>query len=695
MAKIQVKEKVTTAWIDVHEGTPVKLLSYKACRDLALIPAKFPQPISQVIHARVHTSEKADGSEASTPQPPTSINTSPSTLSPPSSLPPPATNQTLPFTNNTTPAEAKAFFLREYGDVLMTKEDLQSSPLRPMKGPPMRIHLREDTRPFAIYTPRQIPLAFQDAVQQELQSMVAQGIIAPAGDDPFPWCHPLVAVQKPNGGVTITTDSSHLNKQVSRPAHPSPTPFAAIRSIDTQAHYFTTLDALRGYWQLELAEEDQPLNTFITPYGRFKYLRGPMGFAATGDAFCLSGDMALQGVPNCVKVVDDVLVHDRELLPHLHRINTILTRCRENGITLNADKFVLVVDSCCQLKVSASTLTKFVPLPTLQLRPTSPTFDLSFQLAELSPEIAAATQPLRPLMSPRPMFTWTADHDAAFRQVKDALASPPQLAMFDPHLPTTLQTDASRLSGIGYGLLQEHGEGRFRLVQCGSRFLSDTEPRYATIELEMLATVWAMQKCSFYLRGLHHFEHITDHIPLIPILNHYTLDAIENPRLQRLKQKLLPYVFTARWRAGKTLWLPDALSRHPVSYPSEDDKVLADISVKQTVAVRAMRSLTEAQPHSSSASADLKMEELQQTAQADDTYQRLLECVRHGFPRNRYNLHSTLLSYWKLREDLYCDDDILLHDPRVESLQHFARQCSPVCMIVTVESKLPNSALSK
>ena len=45
-----------------------------------------------------------------------------------------------------------------------------------------------------------------------------------------------------------------------------------------------------------------------------------MKCAVTGDTFCLRGDIALQGVPNCIKVVDDVLIHERDLLTH-HRVN--------------------------------------------------------------------------------------------------------------------------------------------------------------------------------------------------------------------------------------------------------------------------------------------------------------------------------------------------------------------------------------
>ena len=104
----------------------------------------------------------------------------------------------------------------------------------------------------------------------------------------------MVVVGKPNNRVRITTDLSRLNSQVSRPAHLSPTPFTAIRRVHPQAKYFTTIDALCDYWQIPLDKEDQPLTTFITPHGHFIYLRGPKGFAATGDAFCRRGDLALR-----------------------------------------------------------------------------------------------------------------------------------------------------------------------------------------------------------------------------------------------------------------------------------------------------------------------------------------------------------------------------------------------------------------
>ncbi|XP_069973003.1 uncharacterized protein [Penaeus vannamei] len=60
------------------------------------------------------------------------------------------------------------------------------------------------------------------------------------------------------------------------------------------------------------------------------------------------------------------------------------------------------------------------------------------------------------------------------------------------------------------------------------------------------------------------------------ILNAYTLYAVTNPRLQRLKEKLAGYTFTAVWRKGKHHAIPDA----PVDQPDVDDSQIEhEISV--------------------------------------------------------------------------------------------------------------------
>ena len=136
-----------------------------------------------------------------------------------------------------------------------------------------------------------------------------------------------------------------------------------------------------------------------------------MGFSATGDAFYLRGDMALQGIPICVKVMDDILLHDEDYLAHLQRVDAVLTRCRRNGITLNADKFTLAAptvsfygyvlseEDVAAYPRKVKAIAEFsTPVNITDLRSF---MGLVNQLAEFSPHISAAAQPLCPLMSPK------------------------------------------------------------------------------------------------------------------------------------------------------------------------------------------------------------------------------------------------------------------------------------------------------
>ena len=59
-------------------------------------------------------------------------------------------------------------------------------------------------------------------------------------------------------------------------------------------------------------------------------------------------------------------------------------------------------------------------------------------------------------------------------EVKEKLCNPPLLKQFDLEKQTILQTDASRLEGMGFALLQKHEDG-WKLIQCGSRIISETE----------------------------------------------------------------------------------------------------------------------------------------------------------------------------------------------------------------------------
>jgi len=622
------------------------LLAWTVCRDLGIIPQDYPRPISV---STCSADRDMPGCGAIS-----------SVLGP------------LPDQPSSKQREdIRQRLVAEFSDVFAVDTELKC-----MSGPPMKIHIKPDAEPFAVHTARPIPYALRDAVHDQLRDMEAKGIITPIGDEPSQWCHPLVIVPKANGGVRICVDLTKLNKHVSRAHYPLKTPKDSVASVPASAQYFSTLDATTGYWQLPLAPECQELTTFITPWGRFRFLRSPMGLVSTGDEYCRRGDIALSGIENLEKVVDDMLAYDAGFPEHVARVWTVLSRCRAQGITLNPTKFRFAEDEVKFVGFIVSRQgTRADPRKIAAIQefpaPTNVSELRSFlglvnQLGEFTDGVAASAQPLRELLKGKSVFAWTPAQEDAFRQTKEALSSPPTLAHFDPSRPTMLQTDASRLKGLGFALLQKVGDS-WRLVQCGSRFLSDTESRYAMIELELLAVVWATQKCRTYLLGLPSFTIVVDHQPLIPILNQYTLDMVENTRLQRLKAKLSMYVFTATWRKGKDHAIPDALSRAPVMDPSEEDIESAeDIQSMTSIASVIRIAEIDAQPRiQSDHLVDPLLESLRQAAKDDEGYQQLVCAVQQGFPKDQRDISSELRHFQPMQHDLTVDDGLVLLNARI------------------------------
>jgi len=100
---------------------------------------------------------------------------------------------------------------------------------------------------------------------------------------------------------------------------------------------------------------------------------------------------------------------------------------------------------------------------------------------------------------------------------------------------------------------------------------------------------WDVSKCRLFLTGIQHFTVLTDHNPLIPILNSHCLDEVENPCLQQLNTRLMAYNFTAEWRKGSQNNAPDALSKTVPDLQPQDMLAEYDISNQADMSIREIR----------------------------------------------------------------------------------------------------------
>ncbi|XP_043217351.1 uncharacterized protein LOC122379318 [Amphibalanus amphitrite] len=667
-AALRLGDRSADATVYVISGLTGTLLSWFDSVALGILPADFPAQIPNT------TQHKTDGRQVATSTITDTPTVAPVAVAAGNAAPSPAT--CLPtWEEDGDPSDEiiaahAAAIVTHYPRVFSS-----DGPLREMDGGSMVIELREDATPTAVTAARPVPYAWRADIKAQLDELQARGVIAPV-DYATEWCHPMVAVAKRPSGVRLCVDLTRLNRFVKRPTYPVRPPHDAVADIPAGSRWMTTLDAAMGYFQVPLAEPSQDLTCFITPWGRMKFLRAPQGCVSAGDEYNRRGDTALGDIPNTVKVVDDLLAYDATYRDHLAHVIAVVQRCDERGITLNPKKFVFARHEVnyCGYRITPDGYTSdgeklraIADFP----RPENVTDLRSFmgltnQLGGMSSELAHAAQPLRDLLKARHLWSWTAQHEAAFLQVKAVLAAPPVMAFFDPSLPTMLQTDAARTKGLGFALLQRHGDD-WRLVHCGSRFLTDTESRYAVVEIELAAVLWACRKCHIYLAGLPHFTLIVDHRPLVPILNQKQLSEIENPRLQRMREKLTPYSFTASWQKGSEHQIPDALSRAPTSDPTADDE--ASEEAEDTLHAAVIAALHAEQQMEDGARlaplVDPSLERIRAAADRDPEYESLRETILHGFPEHRHEVPPAVRPYWGVRGMLALDGGLIVYGPRL------------------------------
>ena len=147
------------------------------------------------------------------------------------------------------------------------------------------------------------------------------------------------------------------------------------------------------------------------------------------------------------------------------------------------------------------------------------------------PHLSHHTEPLRAMLKQDAVFAWDEVANASFQKIKDLIAksATKPLWYYDRRKPVTVQADASQ-RGLGACLLQE-GEP----IAYASKSLTDTETRYANIERELLAIVFACQWFNTYVLG-RPFTVESDHKPLEMI--HQKSLASTPPRLQRMLLQL-------------------------------------------------------------------------------------------------------------------------------------------------------------
>ncbi|KAK3713862.1 hypothetical protein QZH41_010915, partial [Actinostola sp. cb2023] len=429
----------------------------------------------------------------------------------------------------------------------------------------VKLTVIEDATPV-VCPPKRLPVEIKDQVKEELDKLVKIGVIDPV-DHPTDWVNQMTVATKKSGELRICLDPRSLNKVLKREHYQLPVLEDTLHDL-AKAKLFSKLDLKHGYWHCVLDEPSSILTTFATPFGRYEWKRLPFRLSVSSEIFQKRLIQALEGLPSTTPIADDILLygkgeHEKDAeKDHDDNLTKLLERCQEKGIRLNKGKAVLKVKqldfmghfvTAEGLKPDPNKVEAIVKLQTPTDKQGVERLNGAVNyLAKFLLKLSQVMAPIRQLTHKDVEWHWDAVQDRAFEEIKQLVTQAPVLAYYDPQKELVIQCDASS-KGLGAVFLQEE-----RPVAYASRCLIDAETRYATIEKEMLAVVFALEKWHQFTYG-RAVQVCTDHKPLVSI-NQKSLDKAPR-RLQGMLLRSLNYNIDIQYRQGDRLVIPKSMRK--------------------------------------------------------------------------------------------------------------------------------------
>ena len=103
-------------------------------------------------------------------------------------------------------------------------------------------------------------------------------------------------VPKEDGSGRTVVNWTRLNVNTKKDTYPLPNIEANLAALG-KANWFTTLDLLQGFHQIELDAESRPKTAFTVSNGQYQFMRMPMGLTSSPGAFMRLVDACLRGLP--------------------------------------------------------------------------------------------------------------------------------------------------------------------------------------------------------------------------------------------------------------------------------------------------------------------------------------------------------------------------------------------------------------
>ena len=420
------------------------------------------------------------------------------------------------------------------------------------------IDLNLGAKAYHIKQPYSVPLHQQEAVKTELLRQLKLGILQRCYSTE--WGMPMFIIPKPDGSCRLIADFRELNKATKQLHYPLPT-IQAIFHRRRNFVYVTLIDVSMQFHTFKLDAKSQDKCVIVTPFGKFKYVRLPMGFLNSPSWAQAAMDELFSDMPDVEVYIDDVGIFSTDFTSHCKTVRRVLTKLQDHNFTVKPAK-------CHWFKSQAPWLGHIItpegilpdPLkinPILKLAfPSTITQLRSFigmvnfyrsfwrRRAHIMAPLTALSGRSKGKLQSTPTLI------KAFDLVKKAIAQNVLLAFPDPNIPYDIYTDASDYQ-LGAVIMQNK-----KTVAFFSRKLSTAQLKYPTIDKEMLCIVEVLKEYRSILWGAK-INVYTDHINL-------TRQTITSNRIMTWRMLCEEFSPIFHYIKGPDNTIADALSRLPI-----------------------------------------------------------------------------------------------------------------------------------
>ena len=309
------------------------------------------------------------------------------------------------------------------------------------------------------------------------------------------------------------------------------------------AKVFSTIDLRSGYHHIALGKSSRAKTTFVTPFGKYKFLMVPFGLAQAPAYFQLLMNKVLHGLDFAMTYLDDIIIFSKNKLQHLEHLETVFSCLREARLKMKQSKCDFFKKEIHYLGHLIST-EGISPLPNkldcIQHMPAPKNTKEIKQFLGLTgyyrnfvPRFADISRQWTTLAKKDQKFEWTPACQKSFDLPKETLCSEPILKYVDTSKPYTLYTDASKFGWAGV-LTQSHTtviNGKSTTTDHPVAFVSGlfrgNQLNWATLMKEAFAIYMSVKKLSFYLTDATILLR-SDHKPLEKFLQKNTLNSKVN-----------------------------------------------------------------------------------------------------------------------------------------------------------------------